>query len=286
MGRVFQCEEYILSKIYLIEVKSYNSQWSGKGTKNMGMHKELEGKVALITGAARRIGAEIARTLHADGMKVILHYNVSQEEALSLCNQLNEIRKGSALALRAELQNSESAKSLIKQSLESWKRLDVLINNASRFYRTEIGKVTEYAWDDLLNSNLKMPFFLAQAALSALTEREGSIINITDIHTERSLRDFPIYSLSKGALTTLTKILAKEVGPCVRVNAVAPGAILWPEGANALSEKEKEHIIKHTALKRAGDPKDIAKAVLFLLKDAHYITGQILNVDGGRSVSL
>jgi len=244
--------------------------------------KPLASKVALVTGAARRIGAEIARTLHHAGMNIVLHYHASEEEAVTLCQQLNRKRDHSSIAVRADLQESGSEKALVQQAVEPWKRLDVLVNNASRFYRTAIGKVTEYAWNDLINSNLRAPFFLAQTAAPFLAATQGCIVNITDIHAEHPLRDYSVYCISKSGLLMMTKSLAKELGPLVRVNAVAPGAILWPEGENILSEMEKQKIIEQTALQRPGGPQHIAKAVLFFVRDAEYITGQVLNVDGGR----
>jgi len=245
----------------------------------------LASKVALVTGGARRIGAEISRTLHAAGMNIVLHYNASEEEAVSLCHQLNKIRQHSAVAVRANLQEEESEKALIQQASQAWERLDVLVNNASRFYSTTLGKVTEYAWDDLMNSNLRAPFFLAQAAAPYLAAAQGSIVNITDIHAERPLLDYSVYCISKSGLLMMTKALAKELGPLVRVNAVAPGAIMWPEGKSTLSEEEKQRIIGQTCLQRPGGPEDIAKAVLFFVRDADYITGQVLDVDGGRVLS-
>ena len=246
--------------------------------------RPLAQKVGMITGSARRIGAEIARTLHAEGMNIVLHYNASEEAASQLCNDLNAIRHHSAALVQAMLQASESEKGLIQQTVSIWGRLDALINNASRFYRTNMGQVTEYAWDDLLNTNLKAPFFLSQAAAPYLADQGGAIVNITDIHSERPLRDYSVYCISKAGLTAMTKILAKELGPSIRVNAIAPGAILWPEGENILSEAEKQKILARTSLQRVGEPHDIAKAVVFLLRDAPYVTGQILNVDGGRSL--
>lgn len=247
------------------------------------MHKNpLTGKVALITGAARRIGAEIAQTLHHAGMNVVLHYNASEEDAVKLSEQLNKIRAHSSMAVRADLQEAESEKALIQRAVKVWGRLDVLVNNASRFYRTTIGEVTEYAWDDLMNSNFKAPFFLSQAAAPLLAANQGCIVNITDLHAERPLVDYSVYCLSKSGLMMLTKVLAKELGPQVRVNSVAPGAIMWPEGKNTLTDMEKQKIIDRTIMKRAGTAEDIAKAVLFFVRDADYVTGQMLNVDGGR----
>ncbi|OGT38207.1 MAG: pteridine reductase [Gammaproteobacteria bacterium RIFCSPHIGHO2_12_FULL_38_14] len=245
----------------------------------------LANKVALITGAARRVGAEIAKILHHAGMNIALHYNISEDEALHLCEEFNQKRDHSAIAIRADLQEPESEKSLIMQAAEEWKRLDVLVNNASRFYKTAFSKVTAYAWDDLMNSNLKAPFFLSQAAAPFLAVNQGAIINIVDIHGERPLRDYSVYCISKGGLIVLTRMLAKELAPLVRVNAIAPGAILWPEGENTLLEEEKQKIIDQTLLQRSGTPADIATAVLYFVRDATYVTGQVLNVDGGRIIA-
>lgn len=242
----------------------------------------LASKVALITGAARRIGAEIARTLHEAGMNIVLHYNASEDEAIKLCDHFNKKRKHSAVAIRADLQASESEKALIHHTVEIWKRLDVLVNNASRFYRTELRNVTDYAWDDLINSNLKAPYFLSVAAAPYLAETQGTIVNIADVHAQHALHDYSVYCLSKNALVMMTKLMAKELGPLVRVNAVAPGTVLWPEGENQLAEEVKQKIISLTSLQRPGSPEDVAKAVLFFIRDADYITGQVLAVDGGR----
>ena len=244
----------------------------------------LVAKVALVTGAAKRIGAEIVRQLHLAGMNVVMHYHASEEEAIKLCQQLNEKRNHSAVALQADLQEAESEKILVQQAMAAWGRLDVLVNNASRFYRTAVGKVTEYAWHDLLNSNLKAPFFLTQAAAPFLAAQQGCVINIADIHAERPLHDYAVYCISKSGLVMMTKIFAKELAPLVRVNAIEPGAILWPEGKNSLSEEAKQKIIDHTLLQRAGHPSDIAKAILFLIRDSDYMTGQVLRIDGGRTV--
>lgn len=242
----------------------------------------LASKVALITGAARRIGAEIARTLHGAGMNIVLHYNASEDEASDLCEQLNKQRQHSAIALQANLLVQESEKTLVEQAANTWNRLDVVVNNASRYYKTSFGKVTEYAWDDLMNSNLKAPFFMAQAAAPYLAEQKGCIINITDIHAEFPLEDYSVYCISKSGLLMTTKVLAKELGPDIRVNAVAPGSIMWPEGDNTLSDAEKKKIISRTPLHRSGSAPDIARAVLFFVRDADYVTGQVLSVDGGR----
>lgn len=243
----------------------------------------LNKKVALITGAARRIGAEISRILHDAGMNVVLHYNTSENDVIKLCNELNKKRENSAALLQADLLSID-AKTFIESAFHIWKGLYALINNASRYYHTVIGKVSDYSWDDLLNCNLKTPFFLSQAAAPYLAREQGTIVNLTDIQIDMPLKDYSVYYISKGALVTMTKVLAKEYAPLVRVNAVAPGRVLWPEGENILTDEEKQSIINRTSLARAGTPADIAKAVLFLIRDADYINGQIINVDGGRLI--
>lgn len=243
--------------------------------------KSLEGKVALITGAARRIGAEISRVLHDAGMNVVLHYNTSESEGIRLCEELNQRRENSAKVLRADLQHTDG-KTLIAEAVSHWNELHALINNASRYYRTYIGKVDHGSWDDMINSNVKAPFFLSQSAAPYLARQQGSIVNLTDIQAALPLKDYGVYGISKGALISMTKVLAKELAPNVRVNAISPGAVLWPEGENTLSEQEKQNIIGLTSLSRVGTPLDIAKAVLFLVRDADYISGQVISVDGGR----
>ncbi|MHB1949457.1 MAG: pteridine reductase [Gammaproteobacteria bacterium] len=251
------------------------------------MQKEpnLTAKVALITGAARRIGAEISRCLHQAGMNIVVHYQTSRAEAEALCGNLNALRENSAIALQADLIEIEKLPDLVDQAALAWGRLDVLVNNASRFYKTSLGQTPEAAWDDLMNTNLKAPFFLSQAAYPYLKKQQGCIINIADIHAERPMREYPVYSITKAGLIMLTKALAKELGPEVRVNAVSPGAIAWPEGKNDLSAALKEQIIQRTALLCHGDPSDIAKAVLYFVRDADYVTGQVIAVDGGRNLS-
>lgn len=241
-------------------------------------------KVALITGAARRVGAEMARVLHAAGMNIILHYHQSVAAATELCAELNTARPASAVLLSANLADIQQITPLVTQAVQTWGRLDYLVNNAARFYPTRIGTVTTTAWDDLINSNLKAPFFLCQAAKEALHQQQGCIINIADVHAQRPMRDYAVYCISKAGLVMLTQALAKELGPQVRVNAIAPGVVMLPEGENTLDAADKEKIIQRIALKRAGTPTDIAKAVLFLLQDANYITGEILTVDGGRAL--
>lgn len=242
----------------------------------------LTDKVALITGAAHRIGAETARTLHAEGMKLVLHYRSSRDAALSLQDELNSKRKESVILVQADLLAIKGLPRLVEEAVSAWGRLDVLINNASSFYKTHMGKVTEDEWNDLMGSNLKAPFFLSQAAASHLQKQHGCIINIVDIHADRPLKHYPVYSMAKAGLVMLTKSLACELGPEVRVNAVAPGAILWPEN---IDEVTKQRIISRTFLKRKGAPHDIAKAITYLIRDAGYVSGQIITVDGGRSLN-
>lgn len=242
----------------------------------------LSNKVVLITGAAHRIGATTARMLHAEGMKILLHYRHSRDAAESLQTELNAMRTDSVHLIQADLHDSTRLPALVEQAIQIWGRLDVLINNASSFYATPIGTVTETQWNDLIGSNLKAPFFLSQAAAPYLRQQHGCIVSIVDIHAERPLKEFPVYSMAKAGLVMLTKSLACELGPEVRVNAVAPGAILWPEN---LGEKEKEKIISRTFLKRQGAPEDIARAILYLIRDAGYMSGQVLTVDGGRSLN-
>lgn len=242
----------------------------------------LSNKVVLISGAAHRLGATTARMLHGEGMNILLHYRHSRDAAEALQTELNDIRPDSIKLLQADLHDTPSLPGLIEEAVNAWDRLDVLINNASSFYPTPIGSVTEAQWDDLIGSNLKAPLFLSQAAAPYLRQHQGCIVSIVDIHAERPLKEFPVYSMAKAGLVMLTKSLACELGPEVRVNAVAPGAILWPEN---LGEAEKEKIISRTFLKRQGAPDDIARAILYLVRDAGYVSGQVITVDGGRSLN-
>jgi len=239
--------------------------------------------VALITGAARRIGAEIAKKLHATGMNIILHYNTSKNAAKNLCEELNSQRKNSAIILSADLTSSvDKLNNFIQLAAKSFGRLDVLVNNASTFYPSKIGQVDEAMWEDLFATNLKAPFFLAQAAKPFLKKTKGCIINICDIHGEKPLRDYAVYCTAKSGLITLTKALAKEFAPQIRVNGVSPGAIIWPEGESKLTASQKKMILKKIPLARHGSSSDIAETVCFLVQDATYVTGQIWAVDGGR----
>jgi pteridine reductase len=242
----------------------------------------LDGRWALVTGAAKRIGAVIARTLHAAGANVAIHYYSSAEAAEALVDELESERPGSAFAVSADVRDVRELERMARSVLERTKRLDILVNNASNFYPTRIGTITEEQWDDLVGSNLKAPLFLTQAVLPALRTSRGVIVNIVDVHAQRPLRDHPVYGAAKAGLAMLTRSLAKDLGPDIRVNGVSPGAILWPDAG--MSDELRAGIIKQTALKRTGEPEDIAAAVLFLVRDAPYVTGQILAVDGGRSV--
>jgi len=237
-------------------------------------------KVALVTGAAKRIGAACARLLHGEGFNLILHYHSSEQQALLLAEALNAVRPGSTSLIKADLLKLQEVESLAKVAGTVWGRVDVLINNASLFYPGAVGQIEERDWDCLLNSNLKAPFFLSQALLPLLKKQRGCIVNLVDIHAERGLVGYPVYSIAKAGLVAMTKCLAKELAPEVRVNAVAPGAILWPD--HALSDQQKAEILNKVALQRCGEMNDIAKAVGFLVQDADYMTGQVLTVDGGR----
>jgi pteridine reductase len=239
-------------------------------------------KNILITGSAKRLGAACARLLHSEGCNVFLHYRSSQEAAFQLCAELNEIRADSAKIMRADLLDRFELEEVAAAASMAWGGIDVLVNNASSFYPTAVASVTEQQWDELLGSNLKAPFFLAKLLAETLTKNNGCIVNIVDIYAERGLQGYPVYSIAKAGLGAMTRILAKELGPAVRVNGVAPGAILWPD--NDLSEQDKREILQRIILQRIGEPLDIAKAVLFLIKDADYITGQIITVDGGRTL--
>jgi pteridine reductase len=245
----------------------------------------LDGRWALVTGAAKRIGAVIARTLHAAGANVAIHYNRSAADADQLAADLNRRRAKSAFAIAADMRDIAAVERMAAQVLDrTGGRLDVLVNNASNFYPTPIGSITLEHWDDLFGSNLKAPLFLSQALVPALRAARGVIVNIVDVHSQRPLRDHPVYGPAKAGLAMWTRSLAKDLGPDVRVNGVSPGAILWPDEGQGMSDALRAAIIKQTALKRAGEPEDIAAAVLFLVRDAPYVTGQIIAVDGGRSV--
>jgi len=236
----------------------------------------------LITGAAKRVGAHCARYLHAQGANIILHYRSSSAAAQDLANELNQQRPDSVRIFQADLLDMQELQALADVAKQAWGGIDVLVNNASAFYATELMEVTEAQWDDLLASNLKSPFFLIQALTPVLKQRKGCVVNIVDIHAERGLAGFPVYSIAKAGLAALSKILAKELAPQIRVNAVAPGAILWPD--HELAEQQKQEIQAKVALQCTGSPDDIAKAISYLIYDAGYTTGQVLTVDGGRTL--
>ena len=245
----------------------------------------MQGKVVLITGGAKRVGATICRRLHAAGANLMLHYRASAGEARLLQAELNHQRKDSVALIQADLLDLGKLPSLVEQTVQTFGKLDALINNASSFFQTPVGEITAEDWEDLIGTNVRAPLFLAQAASAALKKQQGAVVNITDIHAEWPLKNYVVYSIAKSALVGLTRSLARELAPEVRVNAVAPGPILWPDD-DSFDELSRQRIISHTPLKREGTPEDIAKAVLFLLVDATYVTGETINVDGERHVAL
>ncbi len=249
-----------------------------------GKSNSLTGKTALITGGAKRIGAEDARTLHTEGMNIVIHCRSSRAEAEALATELNALRENSARVLQLDLDETDRLEQLIHDAADCWGSLDVLVNNASSFYPTPVGTIEESDWDNLFNSNLKAPLFLSQAAAPYLKRSGGCIINMVDVHAFRAMRKHTVYCAAKAGLAMVTQSLARELGPEVRVNGIAPGAILWPE--NDMNDDTKKLILDRTALKRAGEPADIAKTLLFLVRDADYITGHIIPVDGGRSLNI
>jgi len=248
----------------------------------MSEASSLAGKWALITGAGRRVGAAIASALHAEGANVAIHYRGSAADASGLAGKLNAARPGSALTVQADLHDTGKLGALVTDVVRQTGRLDVLVNNASSFYPTPLATVTEEQWSDLMGTNLKAPLFLAQAALPHLRATRGCIVNVVDIHALRPLRDHTIYGAAKAGLAFLTRALARDLAPDIRVNGVAPGAILWPEGG--VPDQMRDVVLKQIPLKRVGEPADIAACVLYLVRDAHYVTGQVIAVDGGRSV--
>lgn len=242
----------------------------------------LENQVFLVTGAARRIGAAIVTCLHENGARVAIHYRNSAADANKLAATLNNARPESALTVQADLNDVDTLHELIAAVVEWGGALHGLINNASSFYPTPIGDISQRDWDDLVGSNLKAPLFLSQAATPSLREHRGSIVNIVDIHSQRPLRNHPVYGPAKAGLAMLTRSLAKDLAPTIRVNGVSPGAILWPE--DGMSDAAQQSILRQVPLERPGNPSDIASCVLYLLRDAPYVTGQIIAVDGGRSI--
>ncbi len=246
----------------------------------------MQGKVVLVTGGAKRVGAAICGMLHGAGASIAVHYRSSRAEADALVSRLNGLRPGSAQAVQADLLHTQELPAMVQETIQRFGRLDAVVNNASSFFPTPLGEIADAQWDDLIGTNLKAPLFLAQAAASELRRNHGAIVNIVDIHAERPMQGHLLYSVAKTGLSGLTRALAQELAPFVRVNAVAPGVILWPEEGDWQDEERRRRIIAHTLLKREGEPADIARTVLFLLRDAPYITGQMLAVDGGRSINL
>jgi len=247
---------------------------------------DVASKVVLITGGAKRVGAAIARELHRQGANLLLHYHTSTSEALALQAELNQVRPGSVAVAQANLLDTAVLPQLIDTALQQFGRLDALVNNASSYYPTQLGQINTMQWEELMGSNLKAPLFLSQAAADALRASQGCIVNITDMHIERPKKHYIVYSAAKAGLVSLTKSLAQELAPAVRVNAVAPGPVLWPDGNQEFDEGYRQQVVNQTLLKRTGEPADIAKAVKFLIYDAPFITGHVLAVDGGRNLSL
>jgi pteridine reductase len=246
----------------------------------------MDPKVVLITGGARRVGAAMCRMLHASGADIMLHYRSSVTEAREVQAELNALRADSVALVQADLLNLAALPSVVSETVNRFGRLDVLVNNASSFFPTPVGEIEERAWEDLVGTNLKTPLFLSQAAAPHLKRSHGCIVNIVDIHADRPTRSYAVYSAAKGGLMALTRALACDLAPEVRVNGVSPGVILWPEDERWSDELARQRIIHTTLLKRVGDPDDIARTARFLIYDAPYITGQVIAVDGGRSIHL
>jgi pteridine reductase len=246
----------------------------------------MDQKVVLITGGARRVGAAMCRMLHASGASIMLHYRSSGAEARALQAELNAVRADSVALVQADLLNLALLPSVVTETVNRFGQLDVLVNNASSFFPTPIGEVSEQAWDDLVGTNLKTPLFLSQAAAAHLRRAHGCIVNIVDIHADRPTRSYAVYSAAKGGLMALTRALACDLAPEVRVNGISPGVILWPEDERWSDELARQRIIHTTLLKRVGEPDDIARTARFLIFEAPYITGQVIPVDGGRSIHL
>ena len=244
--------------------------------------RRLDGQWALITGAGKRIGACVARSLHAAGASVALHYRGSATEAQALAGELNARRADSAITVQADLLDVDALPTLVDEVLAQGGRLDILVNNASSFYPTPVGEITPEQFDDLIGTNLKAPLFLSQAATPALRNARGCIVNIVDIHATRPLRHHTVYGPAKAGLAMLTRSLARDLAPDIRVNGVSPGAIIWPE--TGMPEQAKASILKQIPLQRIGEAQDIADCIVYLVRDAKYVTGQIIAVDGGRSI--
>ena len=246
----------------------------------------MQDKVVLITGGAKRVGAAICRRLHAAGARLMLHYRSSAGEARLLQAELNRARADSVALIQADLLDIAKLPSIVEQTVLRFGRLDALVNNASSFFTTTMGEIEPAQWDNLMGTNVRAPLFLAQAAAAPLRRSQGAIVNITDIHADRPLKNFVVYTVAKAGLVGLTRALARELAPEVRVNAVAPGPILWPEADDSFDEVSRQRIISHTPLKREGEPDDVARAVHFLLAEAPYVTGETIAVDGGRGIAI
>jgi pteridine reductase len=249
------------------------------------MSESLSGKVVLVTGGAKRVGASIARRLHREGANLMLHYRESEREAKALRAELDAARADSVALVQADLLDVPGLSEIVRNTVGRFDRLDALVNNASTFFPTPVGEMTAASWESLIGANLRAPLFLSQAAAPQLKKTGGAIVNITDIHAERPLKSYVIYSVAKTGLVGLTRSLARELAPEVRVNGVAPGAVVWPEDGS-WDDLTRQRIVSHTLLKRTGDPDDIARAVYYLIAEAPYVTGQIIAVDGGRSINL
>jgi pteridine reductase len=245
----------------------------------------VKGKTVLITGGAKRVGAAICRRLHTAGANLLLHYRASAGEARLLQAELNHVRADSVALIQADLLEVAKLPSLVDQTLQRFGRLDALVNNASSFYATGIGEISAAQWEDLVGTNLRAPLFLAQAAAPALRKTQGAIVNITDIHADRPLKGYVVYSVAKAGLAGLTRSLARELAPEIRVNALAPGPVLWPDDGS-FDELARQRIITNTPLRREGTPEDIATTVYFLLAEATYVTGETIAVDGGRHIAI
>lgn len=246
----------------------------------------MQGKTVLVTGGAKRVGAAIVRRLHAAGANVAIHCRASLYDALAIRAELNELRPDSAITVQADLLEIATLPRMIEEVVQQFGRLDALVNNASSFYPTPLEQMSEQQWNDLLGTNLKAPLFLAQAAAAELRRSHGCIVNIVDIHAELPMHGHLLYNVAKSGLAGLTRSLAQELAPQIRVNGVSPGVNIWPESADWQDEEKRRRLVAHTLLKREGEPDDIAKTVKFLIADAPYITGQIIAVDGGRSINI
>jgi pteridine reductase len=245
----------------------------------------LDQKVVLITGGAKRVGAATARRLHAAGARLMLHFKSSRQDAEKLQSELNAVRPESVALVQADLLDVAGLPEMVRTTVSQFGRLDALVNNASSFFPTPVGDISVSHWDDLIGTNLKAPLFLSQAAAPHLKKTAGCIVNLTDIHGERPLKNYVVYSVAKAGLIGLTRSLARELGPEVRVNGVSPGPIMWPEDAS-FDELARQRIVSHTLLKRVGEPDDLARAIYYFIAEAPYVTGQIIAVDGGRSINI